>query len=251
MSAIHKRSLVFSSNELKNIFISILVNSIIFFMFFIVTFFKHYQVTFQNILFLSFFILCSVSAFMFSVSVIIKYFSLAKGYFASYTPWNTGLLSGLVISFLSYGFVPLAFFGSMRFDIISRLRYGRIHVGENKRELQSILLFTYSMLFTSILFLNIISLTQNAPFLFYFLIIVSIMTFLSLLPFKNSLGVLFFFSQYQSSSSFRLFFPFLVFSIFLLIAVISQMFIATLLAICLTPLFFVFLNKIKRLAKKK
>ena len=242
----YKKQLTFNQKELKDLVVSILTFSVIFFLFFIVSFWRNEEISTQIVLQKSIFLIVSVSIILFGLNLLIKQLSLSKGYTAEYSSWKTGLLSGGILSFLSYGFLPLVFFGTTEFSIISRLRFGKIHQGENKREIKNILLMTYLFSFTILIFLYMTSVVMNSTTLFYFSLMLSHILFCSLLPFKKSLGVLLFFSQQRKTDGLKVYFPFLIFSLLVSLAIGLNSFILVLLAIIITPLIWLMIKKIKK-----
>jgi hypothetical protein len=240
----YKKHATFTKEELKDLLVSILTISVIFFLFFIVTFWKKEEISSILIMQKALLLLISVSLILFGLIMLIKHLSLLKGYTAEYSSWKTGLLSGGVLSFLSFGYIPVSFFGTMNFTIIDRLRYGKVHVGENKREIKSILLMTYLFSFTILIFMYMTSVVIDSSNLFYFSLMFSYILFCSLLPFKKSLGVLFFFSQQRKTDGLKVYFPFIIFSFLITLAIGFNSFILVLLSIVITPIIWVVIKKV-------
>ncbi|MFW6282438.1 MAG: hypothetical protein ACOC1P_00090, partial [Minisyncoccales bacterium] len=126
--------------------------------------------------------------------------------------------------------------------IIPRLRNGKMHPGENKREIKNILLQYYLFVFFIIAILDIIALGTNSQALFYFVLIASYMTFFSLLPVTKSLGILLFYSD-KHGFSFKVYFPFLLFSLLLAIAISFKIYIGVLLALVISIIVWMLIKK--------
>lgn len=62
-----------------------------------------------------------------------KAWALLKKYTATYSGWFNGLLIGFVVTFASYGHIPVLFPGVLTLNKIERLRYGRPREGINKK----------------------------------------------------------------------------------------------------------------------
>ncbi len=81
--------------------------------------------------------------FAFIVVVIGMYFHISiqkiiavyLGYKAEHSFWLNGLLLCLVIAFMSNGFIPLLFFGTIKVEHLEKLRLGKFRYGLNYRDL--------------------------------------------------------------------------------------------------------------------
>lgn len=233
---------LFSQKEVNTLLVVSLVNALVFFSFFMVTFWRTVQVDSTIIIQYALTVLFSVGIFMFGSTYILKRFAKQKSYLLHYVSYKVGLVVSIVLSFLSYGFVSPAFFGGVDLKIIPRLRNGKIHPGENKREIKNILLQYYVFIFFIIAILDIIALGTNSQTLFYFVIISSYMTFFSLIPVTKSLGLLLYFSDKQGFSR-KVYFPFVLFSLLLAIAISFKIYIGVLLAILISIIVWFIIKK--------
>lgn len=117
-----------------------------------------------------------------------KSFAITRGYTATYSYWMTGQLGGLLLSFISYGLIPILFPGYITIQTIDRLRHGKVFPGENKYDIFAVLAFaTVIPIFVSMMLLILFSLTKLQ--LFYFgAILNGFLAFFSLLPFVDNNG---------------------------------------------------------------
>ncbi|NQU98381.1 hypothetical protein HQ533_02855 [Candidatus Woesearchaeota archaeon] len=121
----------FSPREQRELFISSLIFG------FILSFRKwgvvDFDVTsgFKNWIFSSILILLVMLA---SISMQ-KIFALNDGYRLHYSWWLQGILMGLLITFISVGYLPIIYPGTTFFEHVKRLRMGRYRHGINTKDL--------------------------------------------------------------------------------------------------------------------
>lgn len=118
-----------------------------------------------------------------------KLIAITKKYTANYSSWLNGLLIGFVISFISYGYIPIIFPGNIEIETIERLRHGKVFPGENKTEISFVLTWTIiaTVLLTTI-FQSIYLATKFIVFK-YGVIVGALVVFFALLPFPNNIGL--------------------------------------------------------------
>lgn len=124
-----------------------------------------------------------------------KAIAIWKRYTASYTSWMEGLLVGFVISFLSYGYLPVLFPGVIEIQTIERLRHGKEFPGENVKDISFVLTGTiYVLVLVSLVFQQ---LTKAIPIQFfkYCLLISGLILFFAMLPIPHNIGLHLFYSN--------------------------------------------------------
>ncbi len=180
-------------------------------------------------------ILINSLLFMFIYVFGSKAIAIFYWYTAKYTYWLNGLLVGFVISFVSYGFLPIAFPGKIEVSIIERLRHGRVFPGENKEEIFKILTKTLIlMIFLTVIFKQLFVLT-NFTFFKYSYIMGATISLMAILPFPDNLGSHLF---YVSRNGFYIWFFFLIlFYISTLFFARSYWFLVLIIAAIITSLF--------------
>lgn len=168
-----------------------------------------------------------------------KVMAIWKKYTAEYKSWLNGLLIGFVISFVSYGFIPVLFPGVIEVKTIERLRHGKVFPGENKKEISFILTGTvYVMVLLTLIFQSLFKLT-NFTFFKYGLIISALVVFFSILPFPHNLGLHLFFVNRK-----RYYFIFFFALIFCVTIIVGSSY--SLLIAILTGIVFFFIAKDKK-----
>lgn len=168
-----------------------------------------------------------------------KSIAIWKKYTAEYKSWLDGLLIGFVVSFISYGFLPILFPGVIEVKTIERLRHGRVFPGENKKEISFILTgTTYAMILLTIIFQNLF---KSTTFIFfkYGLIISALILFFSILPLPHNLGLHLFFVNRK-----RYYFVFFLVLIFCLTILLKSSY--SLLIAIIAGIIFFFIAKDKK-----
>jgi len=189
----------------------------------------------KNIIILFVMSLISIWVFMSAAKII----AIWKKYTAEYKFFLEGLLIGFVVSFISYGFLPVLFPGVIEVKTIERLRHGRVFPGENKKEISFILTGTvYSMVLLTLIFQSLFKAT-TFTFFKYGLIISALITFFSILPTPHNLGLHLFFVNRK-----RFYFIFFFTLIFCVTIIIGSSY--SLLIAILTGLVFFFVAKDKK-----
>lgn len=67
-----------------------------------------------------------------------KLISIRMGFSAKYTYSRNGIFVGVLMAFLSYGYIPVLMNGSIELDSITRLRLGRFRYGLNMKDLAKV-----------------------------------------------------------------------------------------------------------------
>lgn len=124
-----------------------------------------------------------------------KIMAIFKKHTAHYTSWLNGLLVGFVISFISYGYIPVAFPGNIELRNIERLRHGRVFPGENKVHISFTLTMTFlSMILITMILQGMYTLT-SLIFFKYSVIAAAALLIFAVLPFPHNIGVHLFFTN--------------------------------------------------------
>jgi hypothetical protein len=119
----------------------------------------------------------------------IKFFAIGRGYTAQYNYWIGGLLGGFLISFITYGYLPIVFPGEINLKANDRLRHGQVFVGENKVDVFGILAsgVILSILLSFILLL--IYSSTGFELIYYGALLNAFIAFFAVLPFPNNIGL--------------------------------------------------------------
>ncbi len=194
-----KKSFEFQTSELKQIFVS----SILFG--FILSFRKWGVESFEAATGINNWIFASASVFivMFTHISIQKLYAAKEGYVIHYSWWFQGILIGLFISFLSFGFIPFLYPGTLRFGHIKTLRLGKFRHGTNIKDLAfSSLAGVLANIFLALIF-GVIYLRSGNLWILYFIKINFIYAFFSLLPLPKISGLRF---EGGTTAGFNIFF---------------------------------------------
>ncbi len=188
------RYLDFTSQEKIDYAITAIVFASVFFFFLWrvtpLTYFLAFQL-YLSLLVASFIV---VGLFVFLSKSIAIYYD----YTATYERWTTGLLIGFFITFLSYGFVPVSFAGSIDMKRIPSLGHGKIFSGENKSELFNTKLLVLATLTFFGIAMQIIHSIIGMSFFAYLTQITGLVVFLSILPLGKTFGIILFHTKKQS-----------------------------------------------------
>lgn len=133
-------------------------------------------------------ILCSFLVMTLFVGVG-KYLALRRAYKALYYRWNTGLMIGLGLGFISQGIIPMVFPGFIELERIKRLAHGETYTGENRADIFYVLAGTLWVLMLAAMFF--LFLVQQTGFLVfeYFTVIISLICIFSVLPLRSNIGI--------------------------------------------------------------
>lgn len=233
-----ERYFTFDEKERKDFLITSIILSLI--LFFFVWRFTNYNVLTGLGAYIQFFIIVMGSLFIFISSS--KWFAIQRHYTAHYSAWITAALIGFVVSFTSYGFVPLLFPGLIEVKAIKRLRHGKIFPGENKYDIFTILsIAPITSILLSIIMQFFYQIT-TLPFFKYLMIFNAALAFFSLLPFTKNIGLHLFYTNKTN------YFFLLSFALFFFIFVLANIFFASVIAVVLTGIFWLV---IKSHLKKK
>lgn len=161
--------------------------------------------------------------FIFAKAIAIK-----NRYTAHYKSYKIGLLVGFVISFISYGFLPIIFPGNIEVKIIERLRHGRVFPGENKREINYILKSTLIWMLILTALIKIIYSSTNLILFKYGYLIGAVIMMFAILPLPDNLGIILF---YTNRFSYYLIAPFyFLIGLFIIIGIKNYFLIGLLVA---------------------
>ncbi len=186
-----KREPYLSNKEKKSLIITSVTLAVIIFMFFWRT--NNYSLTSGIFSLLVLLIISFVSMLLFVFGA--KMLALKKGYQATYTHWRNGLLVGFVLSFISYGLLPLILPGNIEIKTIDRLRHGKAFFGENKKDMFLILSAApLTSLLVSFLFFYLFIFTHIKIF-YYGMFLNVVLAFFSLLPLMNNIGSTIYFAR--------------------------------------------------------
>ncbi|MBN1175235.1 hypothetical protein JXA48_01185 [Candidatus Woesearchaeota archaeon] len=180
-----KRNFKFDATESHEFLFSVIITTIIIFMFSWRTTDYTFILAIRDLVLLA--IISLVSLFVFVGGI--KFFAIGRGYTANYNYWIGGLLGGFLISFITYGFLPIVFPGIINLKTNDRLRHGQIFIGENKVDVFWILA---SGLITTILFsfvLLIIYSITGFELIYYGALLNAFIGFFASLPFPNNIGL--------------------------------------------------------------
>lgn len=227
------RYFTYSQNEIKDLFLTSIVFTFI--LFFFAWRNTDYEIISAIIDIIQFFIICIISLFIFISAS--KWFAIQRHYIAEYSAWITATLLGFVISFTSYGYLPLLFPGSIEVTRIDRLRHGKVFSGENKYDIFTILAFAPLSAILLSLFSQFVYDITNFTFFYYFMVFNAALAFFSLLPFAKNIGAHLFYTN-KKNYVFLLLFSF---SFFILI--LFNVFFSFIFAILLAGILLLLLKK--------
>lgn len=220
-----KRNLKFSKKEKIDILLTSTVSSFVLFFLFVITLWKDKEATGGFIL-SKVVILWFISLGLIYLIVYVgKITAIKLGYTAQYTAWKNGLLIGFVISFISYGVIPLLFPGLLTITRIERHRHGKLFPGENKVGIARVLFTALLSLLLVSLFASFIYFITKIEFFYYIMSAAAILLFFSLIPVNNNIGIHLFYSRKE------LYFLFFFFSLFFAVFTVLKLFFALILAL--------------------
>lgn len=128
--------------------------------------------------------LCSIFFKVISTKIV----AIQNGFEATYSAWTNGLLVGFLVSFISYGFVPLIMGGKLEITPVKRLRHGKLFLHANKNELFSII-STATMTCIFLAFIGeILFRITGWEIIYYFALMNAFLAFFSLLPLTETIG---------------------------------------------------------------
>ena len=218
------RRVSFSLEEKKDLLLTSAISSLIIFFLFVKLLWLHEEVKLTFIIFKIISLFFTVATILFLGLYVGKRVSLAKGYTAKYSSWKNGLLIGFVLSFISYGFIPLLFPGIIILNRIERQRHGKLYPGENLHEISFVIMFIEFTFVIISMIASLLFFSTHAELFYYFMTIAPLIAFFSLLPFNNNLGSHFFFSKP------KLYFFFLFYTFFLTIFMFLRLYYAVILS---------------------
>ena len=95
-----------------------------------------------------------------------KIVGLKLGYVSTYEYWPLGLILSVMISFLSFGFIPLFFTGSLVVDVNKKLRIGRFRYGIMQKDIGIMAFSGLLATMLAVLVAMAVYLPAQNPFLF-------------------------------------------------------------------------------------
>lgn len=215
----------FDQKERRGLIITIVIVSLIMFLFFAKFYWQEIELTALNVLSRVAIILVLVAiTLVVSVSAS-KTIAIRKRYTAKYRSWFEGLLIGFVISFISNSYAPVVFSGYMETKTIPRLRHGVVLPGENKKDVFFIVgMAPIACIILSILF-QLFFLSMQATLFHYGMIIAAFVAFFSLLPLPKNNGIYLFYMSKE------MYFPLFFFGLFFAIATLISPYYSLIIAI--------------------
>lgn len=111
-----------------------------------------------------------------------KLVALRLGYSSEYKYWINGMILGVIICFLSYGYIPLFFSGALYYDVIPKLRMGVFKGGVKHKDLG---LIAFSGPLSNIILVGLLAplyLASKNSFIFSMIILNILIALWSLLP---------------------------------------------------------------------
>lgn len=179
-----KRYFEYSAQERQDIFLVAFIGSLVLFMFVWRT------TSFSFATGIPQFLLMLLSSF-FGLGIFlssIKLLAIRYNYTAHYTKWTTGLLISFVLGFLSYGFLPVLFTGSIDLKRNTRLSHGERYLLENKSDIFLILVGgIWISMVSGIVFQALYSASEILIF-YYLMVVMALISIFSVLPFAQSIG---------------------------------------------------------------
>lgn len=174
-----------------------------------------------------------------------KLLALKLGFIATYTYWLNGLFAGLILSFFSYGLIPVILTGTVMIEYHPRLRLGRFRYGLNYKDLAKI---SFAGAFANILLILLMkplltfstspALKELVSNIIWFNVLIAAY---SLLPFKNTSGLNIFMAS-RNAYVFCLVFV-LIYSLLVLSTGVFSLILAAFLALLVTWIFLTIVDK--------
>ena len=195
-----KTYLTFSKKENRDLFMTGLVMTMILF-FYLWAKYPDVHITFVTgkISALTIGILFIITyAILILMVVSAKLFAIKKKYTASYSGWFNGLLIGFVITFASYGFVPVAFPGIIEITAIERLRYGKPLPYENNKHIFRTLMTGLTTVFILALVFKQLHAISGSIIFEGAKDIAALILLFGILPFPNNFGSHMFYTNRKS-----------------------------------------------------
>ncbi len=124
-----------------------------------------------------------------------KAVAIYKKYTATYSSWFNGLLIGFVITFASYGLLPVLFPGVVTLNKIETMRYGHPQEGVNKRAIFWTMTFSLLMMIIIAIILQQLQMTSGSFVLEGARDLVALILLYSILPFPHNYGSHLFFTK--------------------------------------------------------
>ncbi|MEA3414158.1 MAG: hypothetical protein U9Q99_01385 [Nanoarchaeota archaeon] len=231
-----KRNYDFSLKEKKDFLITTSVLTLVFFFLFSRISWMNQEATIFLVVSKIIILWLITALILFMMIFIAKKTAIKKAYTAKYSAWKNGLFIGFVISFISYGFLPLLFPGLITINRIERLRHGKLFPGENTKHISFILIMVFFYLFITTIISQLLFFIFKVELFYYFATIAALIAAFSALPFNNNIGLHLFRVNKQK------YFFVLFFSILLAVFVLLKMILALVFAVLGTMLIY-FLTK--------
>jgi hypothetical protein len=175
-----------------------------------------------------------------------KLIAIKLGYEATYSYWLNGLFAGIIISFVTYGYLPVLLVGTVTIAHVERLRLGRFRYGLNYKDLAKISfagpLASIAVILVLQPFFNLAGAGAGFHQLITDLIWMNVLlTVYALLPFKNTTGLNIIVSS-RIAYVFCLAFA-IIFSLLVLAANLFNVILALVLAVLTTIIFGTLVDK--------
>lgn len=180
-----QRNFTFSRQEQLDIALTSVISSLIIFMFvWRTTPFTLSSGLFQAVLIL----ICSFLVLGMYVSFT-KLMALMYQYKAHYERWTTGMLVGFVFTFISYGFLPILFPGTLEVERMRRLSYGKTFQMEEKRHIFAILSGGLWLTMVAGMIFQVFYQLSGIEVFAYLMYGIGALSIFSVLPLQKTIGV--------------------------------------------------------------
>jgi len=181
-----KRAFFFSWPELKMFLASVIISG------FILSFRKWGTVEFNFNEGLANFLLFSL-LFMLIFAVFIssqKFLASWMGYECKFKLWEYGPFIGLLLTFMSYGFVPFLYLGNIELNVIEHMRLGKFRQHINMRDLMLVgIAGPFALVFLNLFILVPLFFATGLEFFKTAITVSALIIFFSSLPLPNTNGI--------------------------------------------------------------
>lgn len=187
------RHFKFDFDEIKDFHISVFLLSLIFFFF--IWAFTDLTIPLAIITWIYCWIISAVSLFTFIA--VPKIAAIMRGNKVKYEGWTNGLLISFIVSFLSYGLIPLMTPGNLDVSPIERLKHGKMFHYETRKDIYIILIFAPIASVTLALLAQLVFFWTNIQIIYYVAIFNSLLAFFAMMPLARNIGVTIFYMKKQ------------------------------------------------------
>ncbi len=186
-----KRHYSFENEEIRDFHISVFLMSLIFFFF--IWAFTSLTITTGIIMWIYSWLICAGSLFAF-ISVP-KLGAIMRGNKVKYEGWTNGLLIGFIVSFLSYGLIPLMTPGALDIQPIERLKHGKRFHYESRKDMYVIWMLAPLTSVAIALIAQGLYFATNIEFILYISMFNALIAFFSMLPLTKNIGIFLFYMK--------------------------------------------------------